>query len=113
MQVFVHSAIKHSVTRHGPLTICKRQSVLYAVPLHKHRPSFRFFVAERVSEFVGDGQIKKVIHSHRPLPDELYASRRDRTDQRLFEKRLPPIENAKRRAFGVHSVLLLERLPVV
>jgi|UPI000374C952 hypothetical protein len=74
---------------------------------------FVSFIAERMSEFMGDGQVKKVIHSRRPLPDELYAPRRDGTYQRFFKKRLPPIENAKRRAFGVHSVLVLERLPVV
>jgi len=74
---------------------------------------FVLFIAERMSEFMGDGQVKKVIHSRRPLPDELYAPRRDGAYQRFFKKRLPPIENAKRRAFGVHSVLVLERIPVV
>src|ERR1700756_1950886 len=54
---------------------------------------FVLFLAKRVSQLVGNGQVEKVVHAKRPLPHQLPAPRRDGTPQPLLKERLPPVQN--------------------
>jgi len=79
---------------------------------HLIRVPFIFIIAERMSEFVTDGDIEKLVDAHIPFQQQFAASPRHLGHERLFDERFALRIKRKRGAVWIKSSWQQNGLPI-